>query len=86
MKSIGQVLLTAMLCVSNAYAADIAEAVRKGASGPDISDGGYFELGAGLRTWYDDGNEHKGVGFVILASGAYRYRRFFFESSHSTQQ
>jgi len=83
MKYLNLVLVLAVLCFNTAYAADIAEAVRTGTSGPEDSDGGYFELGIGLNTWHIDGEDLK-AGFAVYTAGAYRYRGFFIEAVHGS--
>ncbi|PUA28557.1 MAG: hypothetical protein B0W54_19165 [Cellvibrio sp. 79] len=68
-------------------AGDLSSDVRKGTSGPDNSNGGYFEVGVGLSTYTNpvvgmpEGNEKGEVhteGFLDI-SARYQYRCLFAE-------
>jgi outer membrane scaffolding protein for murein synthesis (MipA/OmpV family) len=62
-------------------AADIARDVRIAEKTPDFSDGGFFEIGAGLE-WSDTPvrGEDDDVGIEIVLGGRYQWRGLFFES------
>jgi outer membrane protein len=77
------------------FAGDLSSDVRKGASGPDSGDGGYLEIGGGLKSYtspiYGDpqGNEKGEVHNELFVdiSARYQYNGWFFEAfSQSLQQ
>jgi outer membrane protein len=77
------------------FAGDLSSDVRKGASGPNSGDGGYLEIGGGLKSYtspiYGDpqGNEKGEVHNELFVdiSARYQYNGWFFEAfSQSLQQ
>ncbi|MDO8344177.1 MAG: MipA/OmpV family protein, partial [Cellvibrio sp.] len=79
----------ALVCalVSPVYAGDLSSDVRKGASGPDTGNGGYFEVGLGLSSYTNpmvgvpEGNKEGEVhtdGLVDI-SARYQYNGWFME-------
>ena len=73
--------------VSSAYAGDLSSDVRKGAAGPNMDDGGYFEIGMGMVTFTSpllglpEGNKAGKVytqAFLDI-NARYQYRGFFAE-------
>jgi outer membrane scaffolding protein for murein synthesis (MipA/OmpV family) len=62
-------------------AADIARDVRIGEKIPNSSDGGFFEIGAGLSLFDTPvRGEADGVGIEIVLGGRYQWHGLFFES------
>lgn len=77
-------LILILLCGNNAAANDIAREVRVGSQGPDLSNGGFLELGLGLelsnnlRVQEDpDKTDNFQLEGAPSISGAFRYRGFF---------
>jgi len=83
MKPIFFTLLLILLGISSTQAADIASDIRRGPAGIDNSDGGYLELGLGVEFYLIGGEGAFEDPFPTLA-GAYRYRGFFFEAVHES--
>jgi len=59
------------------FAADIATDIREESTGPDTSDGGFFEFGVSLNQFTD--GEGLTAGFAPVLGFAYRKRGFFAE-------
>lgn len=86
---VSSVLRCALVCVlaSPAYAGDLSSDVRKGASGPDTGNGGYFEVGIGVTSYTNpmvgvpEGNKQGEVHVeAFLDIGArYQYNGWFME-------
>jgi outer membrane protein len=76
-----------VLVSCSAAAGDLSSDVRKGASGPDSGDGGYFEVGAGLGAYTSpllgapEGNKKNEVHpeLFLDINARYQYRGFFAE-------
>jgi len=86
MKRFYLTLAATVLISGSVQAADIGRDVRRGSNGPDYSNGGYLEFGIGvtLRDYDRDSRSQAPLGFNINLAGAYRYKRFFFESSYGS--
>jgi len=80
-------LLVLMIGAGNTVSADVTKGVRSGSTSPDTGNGGYLELGIGLRLKTrstidkQDGNRYNKIGLVTNISGAYRYKGLFIEAS-----
>lgn len=69
------------------YAGDLSSDVRKGASGPDTGDGGYFEIGMGMTSYTSpilgtpEGNKKDEIHTEAFldVNARYQYRGFFAE-------
>ncbi len=90
MKQIILWFLTLVCSYQLANADDIARDVRHSGSGPDNSNGGYFELGFGLTYFVDpfiqedeDCGSHT-VCPTLLIGGSYHYRGAFIELADTT--
>lgn len=87
MKRLLLLTLVTTLLVKPVFAADIATDVRSGNSGPDTSNGGYFEIGVSASyvnspRIRDDDDEGFELGLEL--GGGYRYKGFFIEASQGT--
>jgi len=86
MKQLYLVFMAVLLITNNVIAADIAADIRNAAAGPDVSNGGYFEVGLGFQ--YVERSfvsaEDDGVYGTLDVAGAYRYNRLFVELSQGT--
>lgn len=91
-KFLRRLLLGALALCINAlpllcYAGDLSSDIRKGASGPDSGDGGYFEIGMGVTAYTSpilgtpEGNEKDEIHPEIFLdiNARYQYRGFFAE-------
>jgi len=80
MKRLSMAIAITLLGASCAQAADIAAEIRKGAEGPDDSNGGFFEYGISTNyTKHLDGPKSR---LTFSAAFAYRYKGLFVEAVH----
>ncbi|MGK0440569.1 MAG: outer membrane scaffolding protein for murein synthesis (MipA/OmpV family) [Pseudohongiellaceae bacterium] len=88
MKQLYLALVIVSLCINNVFAADIATDIRKAAEAPDISNGGYFEIGLGFDYTNDSrlsvADDEDGYGEAFDIGGSYRYNGLFVELSQGT--
>jgi MipA family protein len=83
-------MLVIMLGAQPLMAADIAREIRTGDSGPDTSDGGYFEIGTAVQYFDgprienpdDEDNDSFGLGYGV--SFEYRYHGLFAEAAYGS--
>ena len=80
--------LMALSCANNVFSADIATDIRKAAAGPDISNGGHFEVGLGFdyinSAILTTSDNDDGTNATLEVGGAYRYNGLFIELSQGT--
>ena len=88
MKASYVALMALLLGTNNVFSADIATDIRNAAAGPDISNGGHFEVGLGFdytnsaRLTTSDNED--GASVTLEIGGAYRYNGLFIELSQGT--